>query len=71
MFERPTLKGCQRRDALGRVKALHTLTLSGQKANPDGVICGGNCWRVSLSGMLDVFDGVVWGRAGAEIGWRA
>ena len=70
-FERPTLRGCQFGGALDRVKARHTLTLPYQKANPDGVICGGNRWRVSLSGMLGVFDGLVWGRAGAEIGWKA
>ena len=38
VFERPTLRGCQCGGALGRVKALHTLTLSYQKANPDRII---------------------------------
>ena len=40
-FERPTLRGCQCGGALDRVKALRPLTLPYQKANPDGVICGG------------------------------
>ncbi|EEX71966.1 hypothetical protein GCWU000325_01509 [Alloprevotella tannerae ATCC 51259] len=40
VFERPTLRGCQRWGALGRVKPLRTLTLPCQKTNPDGVICG-------------------------------
>ena len=44
-FERPTLRGCQCRCALDRVKALRTLTLPCQKANPDGVICGGIGWE--------------------------
>ena len=39
IFERPTLRGCQCRCALGRVKPLCTLTLPCQKTNPDGVIC--------------------------------
>ena len=38
VFERPTLRGCQCGDTLGRVKALHILTLPYQKTNPDGVI---------------------------------
>ena len=41
VFERPTLRGCQFGGALDRVKALRPLTLPYQKANPDGVICGG------------------------------
>ena len=41
VFERPTLRGCQCRCALGRVKALRPLTLPYQKTNPDGVICVG------------------------------
>ena len=44
VFERPTLRGCQCRCALGRVKALRPLTLPYQKTNPDGVICGGIGW---------------------------
>ena len=44
VFERPTLWGCQCLCELDRVKALHTLTLSCQKTNPDGVICGGIGW---------------------------
>ena len=44
VFERPTLRGCQFWCALGRVKPLRTLTLPCQKANPDGVICGGIGW---------------------------
>jgi len=38
-FERPTLRGCQCRCALDRVKALRPLTLPCQRTNPDGVIC--------------------------------
>ena len=45
VFERPTLRGCQCLCALGRVKALRTLTLPCQRTNPDGVICGGIGWR--------------------------
>ena len=48
VFERPTLRGCQRWGALARVKALHALTLSCQKTNPDGVICGGGRGRAEL-----------------------
>ena len=44
VFERPTLRGCQFAGALDRVKALHPLILPCQKANPDGVICGGIGW---------------------------
>ncbi len=40
VFERPTLRGCQCRCALDRVKALRPLTLPCQRTNPDGVICG-------------------------------
>ena len=40
VFERPTLRGCQCRCVLGRVKPLRTLTLPCQKTNPVGVICG-------------------------------
>ena len=43
-FERPTLRGCQCRCALDRVKALRPLTLPCQRTNPDGVICGGIGW---------------------------
>ena len=44
IFERPTLRGCQCRCALDRVKALRPLTLPCQRTNPDGVICGGIGW---------------------------
>ena len=44
VFERPTLRGCQRWGALGRVKPLRTLTLPCQETNPDGVMCGGIGW---------------------------
>ena len=44
VFERPTLRGCQCRCALDRVKALRPLTLPCQRTNPDGVICGGIGW---------------------------
>ena len=40
VFERPTLRGCQCRCVLGRVKPLRTLTLPCQETNPVGVICG-------------------------------
>ena len=65
VFERPTLRGCQCGDALGRVKPLRTLTLPCQKTNPDGVICGGGRGRAELRinnrncGIVIVrFDGV-------------
>ena len=45
VFERPTLRGCQLRVTLGRVKTLRILTLPYQKTNPDGVICGGKRWQ--------------------------
>ena len=45
VFERPTLRGCQCRCALDRVKALRPLTLPCQRTNPDGVICGGIGWE--------------------------
>ena len=38
VFERPTLRGCQLRVTLGRVKTLRILTLPYQKTNPVGVI---------------------------------
>ena len=44
VFEKSTLRGCQCRCALDRVKALRTLTLPCQRTNPDGVICGGIGW---------------------------
>ena len=44
VFERPTLRGCQCLCALNRVKALRPLTLPYQKANLDGIICGGIGW---------------------------
>ena len=72
-FERPTLRGCQCRCALDRVKALRPLTLPCQRTNPDGVICGGIGW--GWDGGVDVceyayerlgFCGVICGRAVAE-----
>ena len=45
VFLRPTLRGCQSRGTLGRVKPLRLLTLPCQKTNPDGVICGGIGWQ--------------------------
>ena len=50
-FERPTLRGCQCRCALGRVKPLRTLTLPCQETNPDGVICGGAVAEISWWGL--------------------
>ena len=38
VFERPTLRGCQLRVTLDRVKTLRILTLPYQKTNPVGVI---------------------------------
>ena len=52
VFERPTLRGCQCRCALGRVKALRPLTLPYQKTNPDGVICGRVVVEVGVAGFL-------------------
>ena len=56
VFERPTLRGCQLRVTLDRVKTLRILTLPCQKTNPDGVICGGAVaemgwrgWRLDVS----------------------
>ena len=67
VFERPTLRGCQLRVTLGRVKALRILTLPYQKTNPDGVICGGSCWRwevrinIRSYGIVIVrFDGMLY-----------
>ena len=51
-FERPTLRGCQCRCALDRVKPLRTLTLPCQETNPDGVICGGINWGDKLVGVV-------------------
>ena len=55
-FERPTLRGCQCGDALGRVKALHILTLPYQKTNPDGVICGGIGWGWDVRVNVNAID---------------
>jgi len=52
VFERPTLRGCQCRCALGRVKPLRTLTLPCQRTNPDGVICGRVVAEVGVAGFL-------------------
>ncbi len=52
VFERPTLRGCQCGDALGRVKPLRTLTLPCQRTNPDGVICGRVVAEVGVAGFL-------------------
>ena len=51
VFERPTLRGCQRWDALGRVKLLRILTLPCQETNPVGVICGGAVAEISWWGL--------------------
>ena len=60
VFERPTLRGCQRWATLCRVKAHRALTLPCQKTNPDGVILGGKrvgmvvCGnRLSLMGLFE------------------
>ena len=55
IFERPTLRGCQCRCVLGRVKPLRTLTLPCQETNPVGVICG--CIVVKI-GRLGKHSGV-------------
>ena len=52
VFERPTLRGCQCRCALGRVKPLRTLTLPCQRTNPDGIICGRVVAEVGVAGFL-------------------
>ena len=52
VFERPTLRGCQCRCVLGRVKPLRTLTLPCQRTNPDGVICGRVVAEVGVAGFL-------------------
>ena len=59
VFERPTLRGCQRWGALGRVKPLRTLTLPCQKTNPDGVILGGKRLEMVVCGNRIEFDGVI------------
>ena len=64
VFERPTLRGCQRWGALGRVKPLRTLTLPCQKTNPDGVICGCEVaeigWQDERLGVSVCRVGVLW-----------
>ena len=59
IFERPTLRGCQCGDALGRVKVQSGLTLPCQKTNPDGVICGGRRGRRGLCENRIEFEGVL------------
>ena len=53
VFERPTLRGCQRWGALCRVKPLCNLTLPCQKTNPDGVILDGNEWKMGFRKPMD------------------
>ena len=64
VFERPTLRGCQRWGALGRVKPLRTLTLPCQKTNPYGVICGRVVteidWQDERLGVSVCRVGVLW-----------
>ena len=59
VFERPTLRGCQCRCVLGRVKAHRALTLPCQKTNPDGVILGGKRLEMVVCGNRIEFDGVI------------
>ena len=77
VFERPTLRGCQCGDALGRVKPLCTLTLPCQRTNPDGVIC--RCIVVKIEWLgkhsgVSVYKvgscGVICGYMVVKIGWR-
>ena len=51
VFERTTIRGCQCRCALDRVKALRPLTLPCQRTNPDGGICGGAVAEISWGGL--------------------
>ena len=64
VFERPTLRGCQRWGALCKVKLLRILTLPCQETNPDGVTLGGNKGRRGLEKQRTIFDGRL---AGARI----
>ena len=59
VFERPTLRGCQRWATLCRVKAHRALTLPCQKTNPDGVILGGKRLEMVVCGNRIEFDGVI------------
>ena len=59
VFERPTLRGCQCRCVLGRVKAHRALTLPCQKTNPDGVILGGKRLEMVVCGNRIEFDEVI------------
>ena len=77
VFERPTLRGCQCRCVLGRVKPLRTLTLPCQKTNPVGVIC--RCIVVKIGWLgkhsgVSVYKvgscGVICGYIVVKIGWR-
>ena len=77
VFERPTLRGCQCGDALGRVKPLRTLTLPCQKTNPDGVICGCIVVKIGWLGKhsgVSVYKvgscGLICGYMIVKIGWR-
>ena len=77
VFERPTLRGCQCRCVLGRVKPLRTLTLPCQKTNPVGVICGCIVVKIGWLGKhsgVSVYKvgscGVICGYMVVKMGWR-
>ena len=72
VFERPTLRGCQLRVTLGRVKTLRILTLPYQKTNPVGVIWGGWRWRRNCVACKAILRRVIWGgkRRRRGIAWR-
>ena len=70
VFERPTLRGCQRWDALGRVKSLRILTLPCQRTNPDGVTLGGNKGRRDLEKQRTILDGRLVGARIEEQRWN-
>ena len=70
VFERPTLRGCQRWATLCRVKAHRTLTLPCQKTNPDGVIWDGKRLEMVVCGNRIEFDGVIWGANEWRMGFR-
>ncbi len=77
VFERPTLRGCQCRCVLGRVKPLRNLTLPCQKTNPVGVICGCIVVKIGWLGKhsgVSVYKvgscGLICGYMIVKIGWR-
>ena len=53
VFERPTLRGCQCRCVLGRVKPLRTLTLPCKRLTPMGLFV--DVWLWKWDGGVDVW----------------